>query len=317
MIGNLLGIVVLVGVVVLFVFLVRRAWRAKRVALKWIGVILGGLLTLIVTLLTVLAVIGFIKFYVPHGNPAQNITVAGTPDQIARGEHIANTLCVGCHALNNELPLSGGFDVGADSPVPLGAIVSYNLTPAGPLKDWTDGEIFRVLREGVDRNGQALAAMGTQYTRFLSDEDIQAVIAYLRSQPAVQQDKGGDNPNLLAMIFVGAGLFPAPPPGQGPATSPTKAATVEYGQYILGYYDCRLCHGEKFTGGAGGLAPIGPNLTTIVPKWTSDQFIQTLRTGVDPSGHSLSTVMPWKQIGRFDDVELSAIFQYLVSISPK
>jgi mono/diheme cytochrome c family protein len=115
--------------------------------------------------------------------------------------------------------------------------------------------------------------MSTQYTRFLSDEDAQAVIAYLRSQSAVQQDAGGDNPNLLAMIFLGAGLFPEPPTGRGPAVTPTKAATAEYGQYIVGYYDCRICHGDNYTGGTSSLAPHGPNLTAIVPKWASDQFI--------------------------------------------
>jgi mono/diheme cytochrome c family protein len=60
---------------------------------------------------TVVAIVGFIKFYVPHGNPPPNLTIAGTSDQIVRGEHIAITLCVGCHSKTDELPLSGGLEV--------------------------------------------------------------------------------------------------------------------------------------------------------------------------------------------------------------
>jgi mono/diheme cytochrome c family protein len=317
MFGNLLGVVILVAVVVLFTFLVRRAWRSKRAALKWIGVILGGLLTLIVTALTVLAIIGMIKFYVPRGNPAPKITVAGTADQIARGEHIANTLCVGCHSTTGQLPLSGGADIAKDIPIPLGSLVSFNLTPAGPLKDWSDGEIFRALREGVDRNGQPLGLMGGIYVRYMSDNDLQSIIAYLRSQPAVQQTAGGDNINVLGMIMFGAGLIPETPPVTGPIADLPKEATATYGKYIVGYNDCRGCHGDNLTGGTSSLAPKGPNLTAVVPKWTTDQFIQTLRTGVDPTGHQLSPAMPWKDVGKFDDVELGAVYQYIVSISPK
>lgn len=317
MIGNLLGVVVLVVLVVLFVWLVRRAWRSKHSVLKWIGVVLGGLLTLVLTLVTVLAVIGMIKFYVPRGNPAPNLTVAGTPEQVTRGEHIANTLCIGCHSANGQLPLSGGVDLGKEIPIPLGSVVSFNLTPGGPLKNWSDGEIFRELREGVDRTGQPLAVMGGLFVRNMSDDDLHSIIAYLRSQPAVQQEAGGDNLNLIGMLMLGAGLIPEAQAVNGPIVAPAKAATADYGKYIVGYNDCRGCHGDNLTGGTSALAPHGPNLTALVPKWTSDQFIQTLRTGVDPTGHSLSTVMPWKDIGKFDDVELGAVYQYIVSISPK
>jgi hypothetical protein len=52
----------------------------------------------------------------------------------------------------------------------------------------------------------------------------------------------------------------------------------------------------------------------VVKGWTQDQFITTLRTGVNPGGHMLSDVMPWKQIGKMDDVELSALYLHLVSL---
>ena len=60
---------------------------------------------------------------------------------------------------------------------------------------WTDGEILRALREGVDRNGHKLFMMSNIFVRHMSDEDLQAVIAYMRSQPAMD-NKTQDPPNL-------------------------------------------------------------------------------------------------------------------------
>ena len=71
---------------------------------------------------------------------------------------------------------------------------------------------------------------------------------------------------------------------------------------------------EDLNGGkAGQLPPIGPNLK-VVRGWTQEQFITTLRTGVDPGGHALSSQMPWQNIGRLDDEELAAMYLYLTSL---
>jgi mono/diheme cytochrome c family protein len=262
-----------------------------------------------------MTVIGLVKNYSPRTAPIPDLKVAGTSEQIQRGEHIADAFCTSCHSVSKELPLTGGVDLGKDIPMPLGAFVSTNLTPAGPLKDWSDGEIFRAIRNGVDRDGRWLFVMSNFRGRNLSDEDIQALIAYLRSQPAVTSEivDPPDQPNLLGFIMLGAGMLPA---GQPPITdvvaAPPKGPTVEYGEYILNYQDCRDCHGEDLLGGKEGqLAPIGPNLK-LVKGWTQEQFIVTLRTGVDPSGHKLDAVkMPWKSIGRMDNEELTAIYLYL------
>ncbi|WP_426419704.1 hypothetical protein [Bradyrhizobium genosp. A] len=62
-------------------------------------------------------------------------------------------------------------------PVPVGAFVSSNLTPAGPLGRWSDGEIFRAIRNGVDRDGRWLIIMSYTNAGKLSDDDAKAVIA--------------------------------------------------------------------------------------------------------------------------------------------
>lgn len=312
---NIFYLLVMMAVSVLFGWLSRRSWKSRNAFSKWVGSILGGLLSVLVGLISIMTIIGLVKNYSPRTAPIPDLKVAGTPEQIQRGEHIADAFCTSCHSVSKELPLTGGVDLGKDIPMPLGTFVSTNLTPAGPLKDWSDGEIFRAIRNGVDRDGRWLFVMSNFRGRNLSDEDIQALIAYLRSQPAVTSEivDPPDQPNLLGFIMLGAGMLPA---GQPPITdvvaAPPKDPTVEYGEYILNYQDCRDCHGEDLLGGKEGqLAPIGPNLK-VVKGWTQEQFIVTLRTGVDPSGHKLDAVkMPWKSIGRMDNEELTAIYLYL------
>jgi cytochrome c553 len=93
--------------------------------------------------------------------------------------------------------------------------------------------------------------------------------------------------------------------------APDKSPTAQYGAYILSYQDCRACHGADLTGGVRGqIAPIGPSLQRV-KSWKAEQFIATFRTGRDPSGRQLSEVMPWRTIGRMDDEELTAIYEYL------
>ena len=174
-------------------------------------------------------------------------------------------------------------------------IVSANLTPAGPLKGWTDGEIFRALRTGIDHDGHHLIIMGAIPVRNMSDADIQAVIAFLRSQPAVVNETPNppDQPSFLATVMFGAGMLPTgQAPVAGEIVAPAKGPTADYGQYLVSFVGCRDCHGAELTGKQpGGFGPSGPSLR-VVKGWTAEQFLTTLRTGVDPSGHTLSSAMP-------------------------
>lgn len=314
---NLAISVVLLVVAVVLGWLALRLWRARNPFVRWGLGILTSLLTLIVAAVSVTALVGLAKLYAPRVEAASDLKVAGTPEQVERGRYLTNSLCVECHSQTQQLPLTGGVDFAKEIPLPIGVVVSPNLTPGGPLKDWTDGEIFRELRTGVDRDGHHLIVMSSVPVRNMSDEDLQAVIAYLRSQPAVEHDTPNppDQPSYLAAIMFGAGMLPAGlPPVAEHIAPPAKGPTAEYGQYIVGYAGCRDCHGVNLTGGdPKGFAPVGPSLR-IVKVWNAEQFVKTLRTGVDPSGTELGTVMPWKVISRMDDTDLTAIHEYLVSL---
>ena len=102
------------------------------------------------------------------------------------------------------------MDIGEHFPFPVGSFVSSNLTPAGRLKHWSDGEIFRAIRNGVDANGRWLIVMSYTNAGKLSDDDTQALIAYIRSQPATGEQTANppDQLNLLGAIMLGAGHAP-------------------------------------------------------------------------------------------------------------
>lgn len=311
MVGNIITLLILIALVVLFAWLTKRAWGSKHKILKWPALVLSGLLTLLFALITVLGGKGTYDLYKPYTPAAAQITVAGTPEQVARGEHLASVLCAGCHTPDGKLPLRGGNNLSADSGLPLGDIYPPNITPGGKIKDLTDADIYRILRTGVEPGGR-LTFMVAVDARHFSEQDTQAIIAYLRSAPTVQEQRPPVNFTMLTSLFVGAGLLKLDVPSViQPVSDIPKAPTREYGQYVVNFMDCRSCHGPTLTGDAPPPAPKAPNLTFIVPNWSKEDFFTAIRTGVDKTGHQIQPPMPWKTIRLLDDVELAAVYEYL------
>ncbi len=316
MIVNILILLVLIALVVLFAWLTKRAWGSQHKILKWPLLVLSGLVTLLLLVITVIGGKGLVQIYMPYSVAPAQITVANTPEQLARGQHLASVLCAGCHSTNGQLPLSGGNNLSADSGLPLGDIYPPNITPSGKIKDLSDADILRIMRTGIEPGGR-LTFMNFVNAKHISDEDSRAIIAYLRTAPAVQEQKPPINFSFLTAVFVGAGLIsPDVPTMIQPIQAPVKAATKEYGEYVVNYMDCRSCHGPTLSGDAAPPAPKAPNLTVIVPEWSQGQFFQSIRTGVDPTGHSIQPPMPWKTISQLDDTELGAVYEYLHNLKP-
>jgi len=311
---NLIELMALIGAAALLIWSAISTRRIKKSLLKWSVLTVSVLLAAVASFISALALTGLVKAH-SRSAPVPSLIVEMSPERIARGKAVSDSFCSGCHSV--EGTLTGGMDLANDLPVPVGSFVSSNLTPAGPLKQWSDGEIFRAIRNGVGADGHWLTFMSYTNAGSLSDDDTRAVIAYIRSLPAAgaRQPDPPDRFNLLGLTMLGAGLLPSGNPVTTAAVSaPRKGPTVEFGEYILSYQDCRVCHGKQLTGGVPGqLGPLGPDLT-VVKGWKREQFIATLRTGVDPYGHQLGREMPWRPLGRMDDEELSAIYAYLTHL---
>jgi cytochrome c553 len=199
---------------------------------------------------------------------------------------------------------------------PVGTLWATNLTRAGELNNWSDGEIIRAIREGVHKTGRALVIMPSEVFHNLSDVDVEAIVAYLRSQPEVEPNTPPTKLNVLAAFLFGAGVArtSAQPPITHPIIAPAEGASAEYGTYLVSILGCRRCHGEDLTGSKSrGADPrAGPNLTLILTKWGVEDFIHTFRTGVDPYHHTLTEGMPWQAISAFaSDADLTAMYMYL------
>lgn len=314
MLGNLVVLVILIALVALFGWLTYRAIRAKKMWVKIVGGILGVVATLFFVALTFAMGKGFTTMYMPPSTLDANLKVEGTPEQIARGKYIADISCSGCHDPEKTGALVGGFDMSQEIPIPLGTIVSYNLTPAGVLQERTDGELFRVLRHGVTKDGSLSGFMSFLPYRQLSDEDTKALIAYLRSQPPTPSKSNapqGTQMNALALLMIGAGMFPIPEPVTGVVTAPAPGENAAYGKYVATFGECRGCHGPQMTGAEPSAAdPAGvPNARAFITNVSREQFFQMMRTGKRPDGSELK--MPWENASKMTDADLGALYEYL------
>ncbi len=316
---DVLGVTALLLLAALGSWLALRAARARSRLVKWVGLPLSALLALAGAVALVVVLAGFYKVnFPPYKGTVTGIKVAGTPEQIARGARFAG-ICAGCHSPDEKPPLAGR-DFMKGGP-PFGTLWAPNLTQAGEISEWSDGEVIRAIREGVHQSGRALVAMPSGVFHNLSDQDVEAIVAYLRAQAAVAPRNPATRLNVLAALLVGSGVAStsAQPPITQPVVAPAEGVSAEYGRYLVSILACRLCHGENLTGGnAGGPGPPGgPDLTIYLAKWTAEEFSRTLRTGVDPYGHKLTGNMPWKGISAFaSDADLEAIYTYLHGLPP-
>ena len=286
---------------------------------KWIGIGLGSLVGLILIVVVVLYLMGNSRLTKTYSFPPSNITIPTDADSIAYGKHRAESLCEGCHGKD----LSGvnnWFNAG-----PLGTIDSANLTSGegGVGKNFTDEDFVRALRHGINPNGQPLFMPAIPSTAQLSDQDLGSVIAYVKSVSPVDHKTNGQHFKPLAKILLAAGMLGKLPveavSHEIHVTAPDRGVTAEYGAYLMNTNDCHACHGPNLNGGPfpdPTIKIITPNLTPggELGAWNEEQFLNTIRTGVTPSGHQLSDHMPWKDYRNFTDDELKAIWVYLQSL---
>jgi len=283
--------------------------------LIWTVRLLGGIVTLLFVTALALMIVGKARLNKTYSAKAETINIPADEAALARGEHLANVFCAGCHGRD----LRGQLMI--DDPA-LGIINAANIT--GLAERHSDEELIVAIRHGISHDGHYLMIMPVDSHIYFSEDDLGTIIAYLKTIP--QTGPAQQTPQLrpIGQMLEGLGaldmLFPAtainhdlPFPEM-----PEVGANRSYGEYLARH--CQGCHGPELTGGVppDPASPPAPNLTPGGPlgSYTEEGFITTLRTGVTPFGRELQSGMPWSSYAKFDDAELRALWMYLSSLEP-
>jgi mono/diheme cytochrome c family protein len=260
---------------------------------------------------------------------------AKKPTPLERGKYLMEGVvaCGNCHYARGEKGqplfekgLSGGMLF--DEP-PFKAYAA-NITPDKQtgIGNWTDAQLAKAIREGVRPDKSIIGPpMPIEFYRHLSDDDLAAIIAYLRAQPAVRNEVPKSKYNMPL------------PPSYGPALRTVKAPPagdkVKYGEYLANIGHCMECHTprddkgmiERAKLGSGGQVFKGPwgesvsrNLTpheSGLKGWTDAQIAKAIREGVDKNGQQLKPPMGFDFYKNIDDADMSAMIAYLRSLKPQ
>ena len=312
--------------------------KSIKITLIIIGVIIAGLACVIV----------FIKTALPNVGKPMDLKVQITPGRVQRGEYLAKhvAVCMDCHSqrdwslyagpLKKETYGGGGEKFGKEIGFP-GTVYSANITPAA-LSNWTDGELFRAITTGENKDGKPLFPLMPYPGYGKADpEDIMCMIAYLRTIPAIKNDVPVHQLDFPLNIIVN--------------TMPSKAALEKkpdsnnitaYGKYLVTMAGCVECHskvnkgsrieGTEFGGGMSFNFPNGtvvtsPNITfdkaTGIGNWDRKLFIKKFKQYADsgyaarPVGPSdFNTPMPWLMYAGMTESDLSAVYAYLGTVKP-
>lgn len=289
--------------------------------LRWAGRILLAILLLVVLAAAGLYATSAYRLHQTYDVTVEDVPIPADSAAVARGRHVATTRsCGDCHGS----ALAGSTAV--DDPM-IGTLEAPNLTPAGVGGTYTDTDWVRALRHGVAPDGTPLVFMPSFEYYYLSDEDLGALIAYLKQLPPTGQERSEPQlgPMGRAFMVTGQGNFQlsaaridheAPRP-EAPEPGPTAA----YGEYLS--HSCVGCHGPDLAGGPiSGAPPDWPPAANITPhedgigSWSKEDFFQAMREKERPDGSSIDPVMP-ADMGEMTDRELTALWTYLRTVEPK
>lgn len=286
--------------------------------LKRVGIGIAGVVGLVVVAAGVGYAVGTSKVNRTYAVQTAKLTIPTDSASLARGAHLVRTFgCVDCHGANL------GGQVLEDAP-PFRA-VAPNLTSGrgGLAARYTPEDFDRSIRHGVKPDGRGVLIMPSAAFHRMSDQDVAAIIAHLKSAPPVDNELPPSEVRLPGRLLAAAGAVdPAAEVRTTSARSgatPPVGATLEYGEYIAGA-TCAHCHTSNLRGNPTPPGPPGtppaPDLVAAVQRWTKEQFVQTLRTGTTPEGKKLDpAVMPWTITAAMQEEELAAVHMYIASLA--
>ena len=220
-------------------------WRR---AVRIVGVGLAGLVALGATFVLVECSRFDASLDVVYDVPVPGVTGSTDPGVLARGKHVVESVG-GCASAKCH-----GADLGGGEPIEMGPVATLagpNVTPHGVAVAYTDGEIVRLLRHGLKKDGRSLRFMPVQDFDWLPDSDLVAVASYLHTVPPVDRANGATAIKTLGkildrrekLVLDVARHIDHAKPDLAPAPTPTPA----YGRYVARL--CKGCHGEGLSGG--------------------------------------------------------------------
>ncbi len=280
----------------------------------------------------------------PEVGEALDLKIAATPESIARGQYLANhvTVCIDCHSQRDFSFYSGPVVAGTEGrggeemAETVGKVRVPNITPAA-LGNWTDGEIARAIAAGVGKNGEALFPM-MPYPIYneLAEEDLHAIIAYLRTLPSITKEVPRTQLNFPMNLIVRM-----IPKAYEPKPRPPASDTLAYGKYLNTVAGCHFCHtpvddkgravpGMDFAGGHEFRLPdgrivrtanISPEMDTGIGAWEEAYFVNRFKEYADATASHIAvpaggenTVMPWTMYAGMTEEDLRAIYRYLRTV---
>ena len=292
--------------------------------LKWVGIVLGALTGLLILGTLALYGLGQMRLKKKYTAPAQSVIVPTDAASLQEGKRIFQYR--GCEACHGE-HLQGL--VYLDNPA-IGQVITPNLSSGkgGIGLQRTNEDLFRAIRRGLRPDGTPLLFMPSTEFYFLSDTDLGKVVAYIRSLPAVDNSmppsalsfSGFVVMNITkAITFLPAELIP---PDQASPPAPQPGFSVAYGEYLA--LSCKVCHGLGLSGGQipafPAEWPAAPNLTagagSRLPSWGAAGFIEIIRNGEKHGRRINPSYMPWKSYRHMTEIELRAVYLYLMSLPP-
>jgi cytochrome c553 len=252
--------------------------------------------------------------------PVASVVRSNDAAELARGRHLAESVapCVAssCHGKD----LSGGNPIAMG---PLATLRGSNITRT--VREYSDGELARLLRHGIKKDGRSVTFMPVQDFAWLPDDDVAAIVSSIRTIPIVDRATEPTEIKVLGKVLDRKDkiIFDVARRIDHHAGVRAKGATpsVDYGQFLA--MACQGCHGEHFSGGRIPGAPssmaIPLNLTpdeTGIGDWSFDDFNKLLDEGVRKNGKRLDPIMPYEAFGKYDGVERRAIWSFLRALPP-
>src|SRR5688572_669607 len=273
--------------------------------LKVAGIVLGVVVGLVIVAVALVYALSSGRLRRTHPRPEASVVAPNTPEAVARGRHLVEAVgsCMECHGED----LGGKvLDMG-----PVAAPVASNLTRGrgGVGASFQDADWVYAIRHGVRRDGRSLLLMPSEAYAHFTDEDLGAMIAYLKQLPPVDRELPQSKVRVLGRALLLAGQMPLltaeniPDAPQRTAVPP--GPTAEYGHYLAGVSGCTGCHRPDLSGGVAAGPPGTPPSANLTPaalgSWTEADFVRLMRTGVRPDGRQISDFMPWRFLALLSD----------------